>query len=446
MQRITQRASRELRGIPGVRNFGSHIGRAEVADEVVGPNFTELWISIDPDVDYEPTVAKIKEVVDGYPGLYRDVLTYLRERIKEVLTGTGASIVVRTYGPDLATLRGKAHEIEAALADIPGVAHLKVEAQDLVPQLDVRLRPAAAAVHGLTPGRVRQAATTLIKGTKVGEVYSEQKVFDVVVWGQPSVRHDPLAIGQLEIATPGGGYVPLNQVASVETVPAPNAIVRENASRRIDVTCNVSGRDLGSVAREVQDRLRSVAFERGYHPELLGEYTAREESRRQMLGLGVLAVAGIIVLLYTDFHSTRLVGLILLSTPFALVGGVIGVWFAGGSVSLGSLVGFVTVLGIAIRNGIMLISHYRHLEQEENEPFGLALVIRGAEERLAPILMTALTAGLALVPLLVAGNRPGQEIEYPMAWVIVGGLFTSTLLNLLFLPTLYAAFAKREPR
>jgi Cu/Ag efflux pump CusA len=291
MDRITVRASQELRSIDGVRNFGSHIGRAEVADEVVGPNFTELWISLDRDVDHQNKVAEIQEVVDGYPGLYRDLLTYLRERIKEV-----------------------------------------------------------------------------------------------------------------------------------------------------------RGRDLGSVARDIESRVRQLDFDRGYHPEFLGEYAAQQESRRRLIVMGAIALAGIVVLLYSEFRAWRLVILVMLGFLFAVIGGVLGVWLGGGDLSLGSLVGFVTVVGIAVRNGIMMISHFRHLEEQEGMAFGDELTIRGAEERLAPILMTALTAALALLPLAIAGNRPGHEIEYPMALVILGGLLSSTLMNLFFVPTLYRAFGNVQVR
>ncbi|QDV91746.1 Cobalt-zinc-cadmium resistance protein CzcA [Phycisphaerae bacterium RAS2] len=436
MQRITVQASRELRSIPGVRNFGAHIGRAEVADEVVGPNFTELWISIDPEVNYDGTIAHIQEVVDGYPGLYRDVLTYLKERIKEVLTGASASIVVRVFGPDLDTLRGKAQEIGAAIKDIKGVADLKVEPQVLVPQIFVAVRPEAAAQFGLTAGAIRRAATAVVKGVKVGEVYDQQVVFDVAVWGAPKVRSELAAIRDLLIDTPGGGHVPLKDVADVSIEATPNEIKREGASRRIDVTCNVRDRDLGSVAKEIENRVRKLTFERGYHPEFLGEYAARVESRNNLLMLSAFALLGIFLLLHMDFQSARLAGLVFVTLPFALIGGVAGALLSGGVLSLGSLVGFVTVLGIAARNGIMLVSHYRHL-QEEGMPFGLKLIMQGAEERLSPILMTALCAGLGLLPLVVAGSRPGHEIEHPMAIVILGGLFTSTILNLVLLPALY---------
>jgi CzcA family heavy metal efflux pump len=442
MSRITLAASRELRTVPGVRNFGSHIGRAEVADEVVGPNFTELWISLDPTVDYDDTVARIQEIVDGYPGLYRDLLTYLKERIKEVLTGAGASVVVRIYGPNLDVLRDKAAEVGKAIASAPGVADLKVEPQVLVPQIEVALRLDAAQRFGLTPGDVRRAATTLIKGAKVGEVYDEQRIVDVVVWGMPDLRTDVAAIRALRIDAPGGGQVRLGDVADVRISPTPNVIQREGASRRIDVTCNVRGADLGSVAREVERRVRALQFPAGTHPEVLGEWAARQASQRQLLLLTLLALGGIFLVLTVDFGVGRTALLAFATLPFALVGGVAAVVLSGGALSLGSIVGFVTVLGIAARNGIMLISHFRHLEREEQMPFGPALVVRGAEERLAPILMTALATALALVPIVVGGVRPGHEIEHPLAVVILGGLASSTFLNLFLLPALYLRFGR----
>ena len=444
MTRITERASKELRAILGVRNFGSHIGRAEVADEVVGPNFTELWISVDPNVPLDETTAKIQEVVDGYPGLYRDLLTYLKERIKEVLSGAGATIVVRVFGDDLETLRAKAQEIKKEMSGVEGVTNLTVEKQLLVPQLQVRLRPDAAARFGLTAGQIRRAVATLVKGTKVGEIYEDQKSYAVVVWGVPKLRTDIAALRRLPIDLPHGGTVPLGDVADIETVPAPNEIKRESASRRIDITCNVTkDRDLGSVAREIEAKVKTLDFDSGYHPEFLGEYAARAESQRRLFALAALSLIGILLLLHMDFQSWRLTLLVAFTIPFALVGGVAGTLLDNGVLSLGSLVGFVTVLGIAARNGIMLVSHYRHLEEVEGEAFGPELVRRGSEERLAPILMTALATGLALVPLVVGGNLPGHEIEYPMAVVIIGGLVTSTLLNLFLLPPIYLAFGRK---
>ncbi len=444
MTRITTVVSKELRAIPGVRNFGSHIGRAEVADEVVGPNFTELWISMDRSVDYDDTHNKIKEVVHGYPGLYRDVLTYLRERIKEVLTGTSASVVVRIYGDDLTELKSKAEEVRNVMEKVDGISNLKVEQQSLVPQIQIRLIADSASQFGLTPGMIRNSITNLVKGKIVGQVFDDQKIYDVVIWGEESIRSDIHALNELLIETPIGVSVPLKDVAEITINPTPNIIKRESASRRIDVSCNVIGDDLGVIARNIEKDVLQLNFKQGYHPEFLGEYAAREESRKRLLHLSLFALLGILVLLHVDFQSVRLSLLVAISLPFALIGGVVGAFIDGGILSLGSLIGFITVLGIAARNGIMLISHYKHLQEVENHPFDFQLVMQGAEERLAPILMTALTAALALTPLVLAGNVPGHEIEHPMAIVILGGLVTSTLLNLFLMPALFAWLGKRK--
>lgn len=446
MRRITIRASKELRAIPGVRNFGSHIGRAEVADEVVGPNFTELWISLDPKVPYESTIARIQSVVDGYPGLYRDLLTYLKERIKEVLSGGSGAIVIRIFGPGVETLQQQARVVAAAVKDVPGITNLQVEPQVLVPQVEIAVKQDAAARFGLTSGEIRRSAVTLLRGTKAGEIYEDQKIFDVAVWSEQGVRGSPEALGALRIDTPSGANIPLRDVAEFRIVPAPNVIQHENTSRRIDVSCNVKGRDLGSVAREIEAKVRGVAFPQGYHPEFLGEYAARQEARQRLLLLGGVALLGIFLILHSDFQSARLASLVFLSLPFALVGGVAMAFASGGVLSLGSLVGFVTVIGIAARNGIMLVSHYRHLEHEEGESPGRALVLRGSVERLSPILMTGLATALALLPIALAGNKPGQEIEHPMAVIILGGLLTSTLLNLVVMPVLYSRFGLNKNR
>ena len=445
MDRITIRASKELRAIPGVRNFGAHIGRAEAADEVVGPNFTELWISLDENAPYDESVARIKSAIDGYPGLYRDVLTYLRERIKEVLTGAGATVVVRIFGPDQGELRAAAERVRAKVADIPGVADLKVEQQVLVPQIQVLPRPADLATFGLTAGEVRRQAQTLVAGQKLGEIYRDQKAFDVALWGEPAVRGDLHALADLMIQAPTGAPVRLRDIATVRIMPAPNEVKRENGQRRIDVTLNVAGADLGGVARAVEAAVAQVPFATGYSPRVLGEYAALQESRQRLWSTGSLCLVGILLLVWLEFRSGRITALVALSLPFALVGGVVGVALTGGVLSLGSLVGFVTVIGISARNGIMLLSHYDHLHRVEGEAFGPALILRGAEERLVPILMTALCAGLALLPLVIAGDEPGHEIEHPMAIVILGGLVSSTLLNLFLMPALYARFGQEKP-
>jgi len=443
MDRITIQVSKELREIEGVRNFGAHIGRAEVADEVVGPNFTELWISVDPEVDdYDATVAEIQEVIDGYPGLYRDVLTYLRERIKEVLTGTSASIVVRLYGPDLDKLYSKANEIKANIQDVDGVIDLKVQQQTLVPQVQVKLKPNAPVQFGVSSVDVGNAVSTMVKGSKVGEMYEDQKVFDIVITGEPAINTNLESLRNLLIDTPQNEKIPLRDLADVEIVPTPNEITREGASRRIDVTFNVNGRSLSAVANEVEDKINVMSFEPEYHPEILGEYAEQQKASKQLYGIILLSLIGVFFVLYADFKSFRLSGLVMASLIFALTGCAVAVLLTGGILSLGSIVGFVTVLGIAARNTIMLLSHYKHLELEEKMTFGKELIIRGAKERIVPITMTALTTALALMPIILTGNRSGQEIEFPMAVVILGGILTSTLLNLLFMPAIYLKWGR----
>ena len=440
--RVSVRACKDLQKIDGVRNCGSHIGQAKQADEVYGVDFGENWVSVDPDVDYDKTLASIHRTVEGYPGLYRDVQTYLRERIKEVLTGTSESVVVRVSGPDLGVLRAKADEIQKQIAGIDGVVDAHTDLQDDLPHVEVEVDLAAARRHGLKPGDIRRQTSTLLASEEVSDLWYAGQAYDVRVWSVPSARSSVSDVARLPIDTPGGGRVRLEQVADLRIGPTPNAIERELGSRRIDVGANIQGRDLGSVVGDVEDRLASVGFERGYSAEVLGESTELNAAQDRLLIFGLAAATAIFLLLQAAFGSLRLAILTFLLLPMALVGGVLAVKLGDGVLSLGSLVGFLTVFGIAARNGILMISHFQHLERHEGEAFGPALVLRGAKERLAPILMTACAAGLALVPLAVAGSIPGHEIEHPMAIVILGGLFTSTLLNLFVLPSLYLRFGK----
>ena len=443
MYRITQQASRELRAIPGVRNFGAHIGRAIAADEVVGMYFTENWISIEPTADYDATLAAIQETVDGYPGLVRDVQTYLKERIREVLTGSSKAVVVRIYGPELEVLRSKAEEVRQILSEIDGIVDLHVELQVDIPQIQVKVDLAKAEQYGIKPGDVRRAAATLVAGTEVSDIHKDNYVYEVQMWSTPETRHSLTSIRELLIDTPLGGKVPLGDLADVRIVSTPNVIERENLYRRIEVEANVRGRDLGSVVREVERGLEQIEWPLEYRAELLGEYAERQAAQQRILIVGLVAVIGIFFLLYTSFENWRLTILASLTLPQALVGGVLAVFLIGErTMSLGSLVGLLTILDNAVRNCIMLFCHYQHLEEEEGETFGLQLVLRGSVERVTPMVMLGLAAGLALLPLLLAGNIPGNEIEYPMAIVILGGLLTSEVLNLFVVPILYLHFGK----
>lgn len=443
MVRISTLACKELRTIEGVRNCGSHIGQALLMDEVYGIYFGENWISVDPAVDYDKTLAKVQALVDGYPGLYRDVQTYLKERIREVLTGSSHPVTVRIYGQDLDILRAKAAEVEEKLAKIDGLVEVHRELLTDIPQIEIETDLSKVKQYGLKPGDVRRAAAYSVAGEEAGDLHTANRTYDVNVWSTQATRHSLTSIQELPVDIPGGGQVRLADVAEVRIVPVPNAINHENLSRRINVEANVKGRDIALAVNKVEKALQTVEFPRGYHQELLGEYAERQVASRSILIAWLAAMLVIFCILRVSFGSWRLAIMSFLSLPTALAGGVLAAILGGGILSLGSLVGFLTILGIAVRNGIMLISHYQHLETDEGEKFGARLVIRGARERLAPIMMTALTTGLALVPLVIAGDIPGHEIEYPMAIVILGGLVTSTFLNLFIVPSLYLRFGAR---
>ena len=440
--RISVQACRELREIPGVRNCGSHIGQALFADEVVDVYFGENWVSVDPEADYDATLGSIQSAVDGYPGLFRDVQTYLKERIREVLTGSSQAVVVRISGDDLDVLRRTADDVQEHLAGIDGLVDLHTELQEDVPHVEVTTKLAAARRHGLTPGEVRRAAAAMVQGIEVNDIWRPTRVFDVNIWSQPEARASLTSLRELPVDTPSGEQVALGDVAEIGVAPTPNIIKREDVTRRIDVSADVSGRDLGSVVDDVERRLEDVELPRGYAAEVLGESAEREAAQGRLRLYGLAAAIAIFVLLQVAFGSWRLATLFFLTLPLALVGGALAAFLSGGTISLGSLVGFLTVFGIAARNGILLINHYQHLERYEGETFGPGLVLRGALERLSPILMTALATGLALVPLAVAGDIPGHEIEHPMAIVILGGLVTSTFANLFLVPALYLRFGR----
>jgi CzcA family heavy metal efflux pump len=443
-RRIITQEQRELASIPGVAHVGTHIGQAFLADEVAGVNFGENWIAMDPSADYDTTRAAIEDTVASYPGVFANVETYLNERIDEVLAGTSEPIVVRIFGSDLKGIRRKADEVRDAVAKIGGVKPAYVEFQEGVPQMEVTVNLAAAQRYGVKPGDVRRAAATLVESEEVGDIFRGGRAYDVHVWSTPATRRSVASILELPIDTPGGGRIPLRKVANIQIKPLPNVIHHEGASRVIDVLVGVEGRDLGAVAREIKERLEKIDFPLGYRAEVLGEYKERQDAQRLLLIYGIGAALAIFLLLQASFRSFRLATLSFLTLPMALVGGAMAAWIGGGILSIGSLVGFYTVFGIAARNGILMINHFQHLEELEGESFGPALVLRGAQERLAPILMTTLATGLALVPLVVTGNIPGHEIEHQLATVVVGGLVTSTLLNLFVLPPLYLRFAKSK--
>ena len=434
--RITSRVSRELQSLPGVRNVGAHVGRAVTGDQVVGINSGQIWVSIDPKADYDKTLAAIRETIEGYPGVDRNLQTYLRDKVSEVLTGSGTPIVVRIYGPKPEVLRQKAEEVRKALADLPGVVDLRAEGQVEEPQVRVQVNLDAAGRASVKPGDVRRTSSTVFSGLTVGFLYEEQKIIDVVVWGAPETRQSLTNLRDLWVGR-DRHQVRLSEVADVSIVPTPTVIKHERISPYVDVVANVSGRDLGSVVDEIEDRLEKISFPLEHNPKLLGEFAERENVQQRMLGVGTAVLIGIFLLLQAGLRSWRFAVIAFLALPASIVGGVLAAFASGGVISLGSIVGFLAVLGIAARNGLLLIHHYQILERDEGVPFGLELVLRGTRERLLPILTSSAAIIAALLPILVFGQIPGLEILRPTAFVIVGGLVASTLLTLFVMPALY---------
>jgi len=446
MNRIIARASSELRAIPGVSNAGAHVGRAVFGDQVVNVNSAELWVSIDPRADYDATVAAVQDVVNGYAGLHREVRTYMQQTLSSQAASNTGDMTVRVYGEDHAVLQSESEKLEQALAKVNGVADPRVNITVEEPTVEIEVDLASAQKYGVKPGDVRRTAAIMLSGIQVGSLFEEQKIFEVVVWGEPNLRQSVTDIEELLIETASGEQVRLADVADVRIVASPTVIRREAVSPYLDITFNVEGRSVSAVAADVKAALRSFSFPLEYHAELVSGYDARQAAQRRLLVAGLVAIFGIFLLLQASFRSWRLALVTIATLPAALAGGVMADLLGnGGAISLGLLAGCLAVAGIALRNSVMLFSHYQQLEENAGEDFGLDLVVRGARERLSPILMTALATGLAFLPFVLFGNIPGHEVVRPMSIVIIGGLLTSTWLNLFALPALYLRFgASRE--
>jgi CzcA family heavy metal efflux pump len=445
MDRITALATRELRSVQGVRDVGAHVGRAITSDQVVNVNSGELWVSIDPRADYGRTVAAVRSVIAGYPGLDTNLVTYPEERIRQVRTGANDPVVVRVFGESLQVLRDKAEEVRQALGSVDGVTSPHVDAQTVEPTVEIEVDLAAAQEHGIKPGDVRRAAAVQLSGFTVGNLFEEQKVFDVQVWSTAPTRHSLTSIENLPIDTPDGDQVPLGDVALVRLVPTPSVINHDAVSRYIDVAAGIRGRSVGAVTDDVEQRLRGIQFPLEHHAEVLGASAERRDAQQRTVAIAVAAVIGILLLLQAAFGSWRLAALVLLILPLALVGGALTALFLARSeiTSLGTFAAFFTVLGIAVRNSVLLVKRYQR-RREEGEEFGAGLVLSGTRERLSPIVLTVLAVGLALLPIVFLGRVPGLEVVRPLAVVILGGLVTSTLVSLLILPFLYLRFAPRS--
>ena len=391
----------------------------------------------------EEMLEELREKVSLLPGTNVTIGQPISHRIDHMLSGTRANIAVKIFGDDLPTLRQLASGVQAQMAQVKGVVDLSAEAQADIPTLKVNVNAEAAARQGLETGAVTEAMQTARVGRQVGQILEGQLAFPLVVRYAMPQSNNLDSVGATQIQTPDRRQIPLSAVATIQQDRGPNFVMRENAQRRIVVQSNVSGRDLRSVVADIQARVRqNVTLPQGYHVEYGGQFESEAQASRQLLWLSFGVIIAIYFILSTAFGSSRDGLLIMLNLPLALIGGVIGVYLSGGVLSVASIVGFITLFGIATRNGIMLVSHIRHLQEFEGVRDLRTAVIRGATERVVPILMTALAAGLALVPIALSAGEPCSEIQAPMAMVIMFGLLSSTALNMVVVPILYERFGR----
>ncbi len=423
-------------------------GRAELDEHAQGVNAAEIDIKIDlGERSKEKFLVDLRQELSAVPGMNITIGQPISHRIDHMLSGTRANIAVKIFGDDLYELRRIAESVRAVMEGVEGVVDLSVEQQTDIPFVTVRFDRSAIARHGLRVGDVAEAMEAAFRGRVVSQVLDGQAAFDLVVRYDVSTLESFETLRETLIATPSGGRVPLHALAKIRKDRGPNTISRENVQRKIVVMCNVAGRDLSGVVGDIRRGVReSVSLKQGYHVEYGGQFESAEEASRTLALLGLAAVIGIFLLLYIALGAARDAVLVMVNLPLALIGGVAGVLLSGGILSVASIIGFITVFGIATRNGIMMISHIHQLVEHEGVRDLVTAVKRGAMERLAPILMTALAAGLALVPLALSGGEPGSEIQTPMAIVILFGLLSSTVLNMIVVPALYLRFGAVKQR
>jgi CzcA family heavy metal efflux pump len=441
---IGTRVEQILLAQPEVVATARRTGRAELDEHVQGVEAAEIDVGLrEGDRPREVLLADLRREFSGLPGTNVTIGQPISHRIDHMLSGTRANIAVKIVGDDLVTLRRLGEGVRDAVRGVEGAADVSLEPQTDIPFIRFVLNRQAVARYGLTVQDVAEAVEASFAGTTVGRVFDRGAVFDLVVKLDPDSAADFERIADLPIHTPGGGAVPIRVVADVRREMGANMILRENVQRRIVVSSNVAGRDLGSVVADIEQAVADqVPMPPGYRVEYGGQFQSQQTASRRLLVLGAAAIAGVFMMLVLAFGRARDALLVMVNLPLALIGGVAGVFLAGGVLSVASMIGFITLFGIATRNGIMLVSHIRHLMEVEGVADFRDAVQRGAEERLLPILMTAMAAGLALIPLALAAGESGSEIQTPMAIVILCGLTTSTLLNMFVVPALYLRFGR----
>ncbi|MCE7872546.1 efflux RND transporter permease subunit [bacterium CPR1] len=437
--RIGRAAERVLLAIPEVRVTGRRTGRAELDEHAEGVHYSELDVDLRAGRGRDQILADVRKGFGPFPGVEVNLGQPISHRLDHILSGIRSQVAVKVFGPDLATLRKLGDEVRSTMAGVSGVVDLAVEKQVLIPQLRIQVDPVRAGEYGLTPGELSSTLEIALGGEPLGQVVEGQQVYDLVLRLDEPFRDRPESIRRLLIDSPAG-LVPLGAVADVEEEQGPNQIMRENMLRRIVVQCNVAGRDLGSTVDEIRRRLERLELPPGYHYTLEGQFQSQQSASATLLGFSLVSLVAIYVLLYQHFRMHRLVLMVLAAVPLAVTGGALALTLTGQNLSVASLVGFITLCGISSRNEIMRLSHYLHLMEKEGMPFGLELVLRGSRERLIPVMMTALSAGLALIPLAASAGAPGKEILQPVAVVILGGLLVSTLLETVVTPILFWTF------
>ena len=440
MSRITNRIGREIDSVPGVRDVGLHVGRAVTSDQNVDVDSAEVWFSVSPSADYTSTVDEVRDVVGEYRGLRHAVTTYEQQQLKAVGTGTERPLVVRVFGQDLPTLRAQAEKVRRSIATVDGVRAPRVEAQPEQPTLQIEVDLAKAERQGVRPGDVRRTAATLMAGLLAGNLYQDQKVFDVVVWGTPTVRQNMSSVENLLIDTPGGRQVRLRDVATVRMGPSPAVIRHEDVSRYIDVTADVGGRRLGAVTQDVRNRLRSLSYPLEYHAEVLDSAAVGGGGvDGRLLGLGLVALLAAFLLVQALTRSWRTATLLVVLVPWGVLGGVLVAPLVGGLMSLGALLGLVAVLAVCVRHSLLLVHDIRTRPRDTSGQDG-STVLAATRDRFGPVLLTTLALAVAMLPFAVSGGVAGTEILHPMAVVVLGGLVTATLLTLFVVPALYVRF------
>ena len=442
---VSKTAQDLLLQIKGIKTVGFRAGRAERGDHVVPVSTVEIELEFDKygEEHRDEVMKEVRETMRSIPGTFSAISTPLADRIGHMLSGVSAKVAVKIYGPDLNELRRLGTEVVNIARDIPGMEEARLEQQGSVPQLRIEIDRDRAAAYGVTPGELNAELAEIIGGGYVAEIYENQRVYDLVVRLPSEWREDIEKLRNLYIDTKNGDRIPLKYVAEIRNASGPNNILRENTQRRFVVSINPTTSDLNAVVEELQQRVAAeVELPEGYSVSFEGEYQAQQEARRTII-MSVIILLVISFLLFSFFKSFSFVALVLTNIPISLIGGILLTRFTLDNVSIATLVGFIAISGIAARNSIMMISHYLHLMAHEGEKFDLKMIIRGTEERLVPVLMTAISAGVALIPLVLAADEPGKEILNPVAIVIVGGLISSTVLGLAVTPAIFYQFCRK---